>query len=91
MATFKEEADRVLASLERSGESREGCCDPCHYRAVDEEALTALESMRAKYDAAILALQSLTNPEGHIWHGAHTDECTGECQAVRAVLAEVSP
>lgn len=41
-----------------------------------------------KYGRAIDALEALTNPEGHIWHGAHSDECTGECKDVRAVLAE---
>ena len=33
------------------------------------------------------ALQALTDPEGHIWHGT-SGACTGECKAVRAALAK---
>ncbi len=33
------------------------------------------------------ALQALTDPEGHIWHG-NSGECTGECRDVRAALAK---
>ena len=31
------------------------------------------------------ALQALTDPEEHIWHG-NSKECTGECQDVRKAL-----
>ncbi len=33
------------------------------------------------------ALEALTDPEGHIWHGGN-DECTGECKEARAAIAE---
>jgi hypothetical protein len=34
------------------------------------------------------ALRALTDPEGHIWHGPHSKECTGECKAVRGAIAK---
>ena len=33
------------------------------------------------------ALESLLDPEGHIWHGIFNG-CTGECMAVRAAIAK---
>jgi hypothetical protein len=35
----------------------------------------------------LLALEALTDPEGHIRHG-YSDKCTGECQDVRAAIAK---
>ena len=35
----------------------------------------------------LLALQALTDPEGHIWHGA-SRKCTGECKDARAAIAK---
>lgn len=40
---------------------------------------------RSRLFAALDALQALTNPEGHLWHGGHA-ECTGECADARSVL-----
>ena len=46
------------------------------------------EYERVKTDAKRLraALVALTDPEGHIWHGAPHGPCTGECKQVRRAL-----
>lgn len=54
---------------------------------AEQEANEADETGR-KHGRAVRALEALTNPEGHIWHGSHGPECTGECSEVRAVLSE---
>jgi len=41
--------------------------------------------LKAKLRQAVEAIQALTDPEGHIYHGSC---CTGECRDCRAVLAE---
>lgn len=56
-----------------------------HDALLEAEAADALEP---KYLRAVDALAALTNGDGHIWHGAHSDVCTGECEEVRAVLAK---
>lgn len=40
------------------------------------------------FDDMLSALESLTDPEGHIWHGNGSCECTGECKAVRAAISK---
>jgi hypothetical protein len=68
-----------------------------------EDVITELESMKRKdlsdryrlQDLLLLrqcveALEALTDPRGHIWHGpsAGPGECTGECRDVRAAIAK---
>jgi hypothetical protein len=39
----------------------------------------------------LAALEALTDPEGHIYHGRYPDgPCTGECQAVRAAILKAT-
>lgn len=45
-------------------------------------------AMAALVEEAVEVLEALRDPEGHIWHGAHSQECTGECKAIRAFLAK---
>lgn len=78
----------ALGLLERYAEDH-----PSGISVNERNLIHAARAESDNADAAIVALEALTNPEGHIWHGAHSDECTGECKAVRAVLADakVSP
>jgi hypothetical protein len=39
-------AARVMRTLEEEGKATEDCCDRCHYRALDTEAVEALENLR---------------------------------------------
>ena len=55
--------------------------DRCGVRDANTRLIAAAPDM-------LLALEALTDPEGHIWHGGK-DECTGECKDVRAALAKV--
>jgi hypothetical protein len=47
-----------------------------------------IDTMAEDVRVARAALEALSDPEGHIWHGGNT-ECTGECKDVRAALARI--
>ncbi len=48
--------------------------------------LEEVEALVAQRGQLLRALEALTDPTGHIWHGV-SGECTGECKEARAAIA----
>ena len=46
------------------------------------------ERMKREAERLRAALLALTDPEGHVFHGALDASCTGECKQVRRALKE---
>lgn len=70
-----------------------GICttDGSDFTPVDsEEEQEANARLLAAAPELLDALEALTDPEGHIYHGpnAAPGECPGECKAVRAAIAK---
>jgi hypothetical protein len=63
--------------------------DPAPVSEPDDAVATreANACLIAAAPEMLAALEALTDPEGHIWHGT-SGACTGECKAVRVAIAQ---
>ena len=52
-----------------------------------EEPMEANAALIKAAPLLLSALETLTDPEGHIWHG-NNKECTGECKEVMTAIAK---
>lgn len=80
----KAQYDVVRSNIVANGQSFD-CCDRCSYRAVDDAALAALDSLHAKVEQYRLLLDALLNQSGHLNHPS--GECTGECAEIREAMS----